>query len=149
MTTTLPDPETLLPEKVESPFVSPERRVVDPNLVRQSFVDRLPQPVGWRVLVMPFEGRKTTKGGVIVPDSVRERESLASVVALVLRVGPLAYKDPEKFGPDPTPWCKEGQWVCIGRYTGSRFRLEDGEVRIVNDDEVIAVISDPEDILNA
>ena len=107
--------------------------------------ERLPQPTGWRILVMPYKGREKTDGGIYLPDAVRDREALATVVAYVLKVGPLAYKDQDKFG-DGEPWCKEGDWICIGRYSGSRFRIEGGEVRIINDDEVIATIVDPEDI---
>ena len=44
------------------------------------------------------------------------------------------------------PWCQEGQWVCIGRYAGSRFKIDGGEVRIINDDEVIATILEPDDV---
>ena len=58
----------------------------------------------------------------------------------------MAYKDPNKFGPDAEPWCKQGQWVCIGRYAGSRFKIDGGEVRIINDDEVIATILEPDDV---
>ena len=110
--------------------------------------ERVPQPTGWRLLVMPYLGREKTEGGVYVPDQARERESLATVVAYVLKVGPLAYKDSDKFGGGLTtdPWCSEGDWVCIGRYAGSRFNIEGGEVRIINDDEVIATIVDPDDI---
>ena len=107
--------------------------------------ERLPQPTGWRVLVMPYKGREKTEGGIQLPDAVRDREALATVVAYVLKVGPLAYQDKDKFG-DGEPWCKEGDWICIGRYSGSRFRIDGGEVRIINDDEVIATIVDPEDI---
>ena len=71
------------------------------------------------------------------------------MICYVLKVGPLAYKD-NKFGqPDRTnkPWCKQGDWILIGRYAGTRFRLEDeNEVRINNDDEVNATILDPDDI---
>jgi co-chaperonin GroES (HSP10) len=94
---------------------------------------------------MPYMGRSTSDGGIHIPDAVREREALGTVVAYVLKIGPLAYLDPAKFG-DMVPWCEEGQWVCIGRYAGSRFKLDDGEVRIINDDEVIATIIDPDDI---
>jgi co-chaperonin GroES (HSP10) len=38
--------------------------------------------------------------------------------------------------------------VIFGRYAGARFKIDGGEVRILNDDEVIAVIQDPEDILH-
>ena len=129
-------------------YVSSEDRVLDPALLDKSLLERLPQPTGWRVLVMPFRGRKTTLGGVHIPDEARDREALATVVAYVLRVGPLAYRDPDKFGPDSEPWCREGQWVCIGRYSGSRFKIEGGEIRIINDDEVIATLHDPDDILS-
>lgn len=113
----------------------------------KSAKERVPNPTGWRVLVMPYKGREKTVGGVYVPDETRDRESVATVVAYVIKVGPLAYKDPDKFGEECKPWCKEGDWVCIGRYAGSRFKLDGGEVRIINDDEVIATILDPEDII--
>ena len=107
--------------------------------------DRVPKPTGWRILVMPYMGKEKTEGGIHVPDSIRERESSATVVAYVVKMGPLAYKDVDKFGTDGD-WCKEGDWVCIGRYAGSRFQIEGGEVRIINDDEVIATIVNPDDI---
>jgi|TARA_R110001632_G_C11209139_1_gene404172 chaperonin GroES len=106
--------------------------------------ERVPQPTGWRILVMPYMGRDKTEGGIYVPDAAKDRESRATVVAYVLKVGPVAYKDYDKFGGEA--WCKEGDWVCIGRYAGSRFSIEGGEVRIINDDEVIATIVDPDDI---
>ena len=108
-------------------------------------IERIPQPTGWRILVMPYMGKEKTEGGVFVPDTVREREARATVTAYVAKVGPLAYKDIDKFGEDGA-WCKEVDWVCIGRYAGSRFQIEGGEVRIINDDEVIATIVDPDDI---
>ena len=127
-----------------SPWVTPENRVLDPSLLKETLLNRLPQPTGWRVLVMPYQGKAQTSGGIIVPDEIRERESVATVVAYVLKLGPLAYKDKERFGN--TPWCKEKSWVCIGRYSGSRFKIDGGEVRIINDDEVIATVLDPDDI---
>ena len=112
---------------------------------QKTLKERIPQPTGWRLLVMPYMGREKTEGGVYVPDQAREREARATVVAYVLKVGPLASKDADKFG-EAGPWCSEGDWVCIGRYAGSRFQIEGGEVRIINDDEVIATIVDPDDI---
>jgi len=105
----------------------------------------MPDPTGWRVLVMPYQGKTKTAAGLHIPDEVRDREALATVVAYVLKVGPLAYEDPDKFGVGE-PWCKAGDWVCIGRYSGSRFKIDGGEVRLINDDEVIATILDPDDI---
>tara|TARA_Y100000004_G_scaffold79825_1_gene89720 strand:- start:1796 stop:2281 length:486 start_codon:yes stop_codon:yes gene_type:complete len=131
---------------LESAYVDANERVLDPSLLDKPLLDRLPQPTGWRVLVMPYQGKAKTSSGLYIPDEVRERESVATTVAYVMKLGPLAYKDPDKFGPDPEPWCKEGQWVCIGRYSGSRFKIDGGEVRIINDDEVIATILEPDDI---
>lgn len=112
----------------------------------KTIAERVPQPTGWRILVMPYMGKEKTDGGIYIPDAAREKEARATTVAYVVKVGPLAYQDPNKFGDDPEPWCKEGDWVCIGRYAGSRFNIEGGEVRIINDDEVIATIIDPDDI---
>jgi len=127
-------------------YISSSDRVLDPGLLKEDLVDRLPQPTGWRVLVMPFQGVAKTAGGLHIPDEIRDREAVATVVAYVLKLGPLAYKDSDKFGFEGDPWCEEGQWVCIGRYAGSRFKIDGGEVRIINDDEVIATILDPQDI---
>ena len=93
---------------------------------------------------MPYQGKSVMKSGLHIPDEVRQRETVATVVAYVMKLGPLAYKDSDKFGD--LPWCKEGQWVCIGRYSGSRFKIDGGEVRIINDDEVIATILEPDDV---
>ena len=131
---------------VEGAYVDAKDRVLDPSLIDTPLTDRLPQPTGWRGLVMPYQGASKTHGGLYIPDEIRDREAVATVVAYVLKIGPLAYKDPDKFGPGPEPWCKEGQWVCIGRYSGSRFKIDGGEVRIINDDEVIATILEPDDI---
>jgi len=130
----------------ESVYVEPTDRVLDPSLLQKPLLDRLPQPTGWRILVMPYKGKEKTDGGLFLPDEFVEREALATVVAYVLRVGPEAYKDERKFGPGAAPWCKQGDWVCIGRYTGSRFKIDGGEVRIINDDEVIATLLEPDDI---
>ena len=133
-------------DSLNSAYVDANERVLDPSLLDKPLLERLPQPTGWRVLVMPYQGKAKTASGLYIPDEVREREAVATVVAYVMKLGPLAYKDPAKFGEDSEPWCKEGQWVCIGRYSGSRFKIDGGEVRIINDDEVIATLLEPDDI---
>jgi len=130
----------------ESVYVEPTDRVLDPSLLKKPLLDRLPQPTGWRILVMPYKGKEKTDGGLFLPDEFVDREAVATVVAYVLRVGPEAYKAESKFGPGAAPWCKQGDWICIGRYTGSRFKIDGGEVRIINDDEVIATLLEPDDI---
>jgi chaperonin GroES len=110
-------------------------------------IDKMPQPTGWRILILPYKGKKKTEGGVYLPDQAIEREALATVCGYVLKIGPLAYKDSDKFG-ETGAWCEEGDWVIFGRYAGSRFKIEGGEVRLLNDDEILAKINNPEDILH-
>ena len=105
---------------------------------------KLPKPTGWRLLVLPFKGKKKTKGGILYSDEQIERQQLATVCGNVLAVGPQAYRDKERYPEGP--WCKKGDWVIFARYAGSRFKIEGGEVRLLNDDEIIATIKDPEDI---
>ena len=131
--------------ELDQAFVKEEARVLDPSLLKKSLLDRMPTPSGWRILVLPYRGKGVTEGGIQLVKETVDRETLATVVAYVLKVGHLAYKETEKYGN--TPWCKEKDWVLIGRYAGSRFRLEDDhEVRIINDDDVIGTILDPNDI---
>jgi hypothetical protein len=104
---------------VTDAYVNEDNRVLDPSVLDKSLVERMPNPTGYRLLVLPYKGK-----------------------------GPLAYQDYEKFGDDP--WCEVGDWVLIGRYAGARFSLEDDhEVRIINDDEVIGTILNPDDIKSA
>ena len=132
-------------EKISSAYVKPEDRVLDPDLISKTLLERIPNPTGWRLVVLPYRGKGKTEGGVYLPDQVVEENQVATQVGYVLKVGPLAYKDPEKFDG---PWCEEKDWVMFARYAGSRFKIDGGEVRILNDDEVLATISDPEDILH-
>jgi len=127
-------------------YVSPEEKVLDPSKLDPDTLGRLPSPTGWRLLILPYRGQGKTGGGILLPDAIVDRESVATVCGYVLKSGPLAYQDEKKFPSGP--WCKEKDWIIFGRYAGARFKIDGGEVRILNDDEVIAVIQDPEDILH-
>ncbi len=125
-------------EKVET--------TLDPSALGQSLLEKMPSPTGWRLLILPYKGKGKTESGIYLPDKVVEEQSVSTQVGYVLKVGELAYQDEDKF-PDG-PWCAKGDWVMFARYAGSRFKIDGGEVRILNDDEVLAKISDPEDILH-
>ena len=130
----------------EEAYVSADQVVLDPTILEKSAIERMPDPTGWRMLVLPWAGVAKTKGGIHLTKSTVDREALATVVAYVVKMGPLCYNDTEKYGD--TPWCQEKQWVIFARYAGSRFRIDGGECRILNDDEILATIDDPEDILS-
>ena len=108
--------------------------------------NKLPQPTGWRMLVLPFKMKEKTKGGLVLAETTLERQQVASQVGLVLAMGDQCYKDKERY-PDG-PWCKVKDWVMFARYAGSRIKIEGGEMRLLNDDEVLATIDSPEDILH-
>ena len=129
-------------QQVES--VEEANRVDETNV--SDIKDELPQPSGWRLLVLPFTPKEKTKGGIIIAQESLEKLRIATNCGYVIKLGPLAYHDKEKF---PTgPWCKKGQWVIFARYAGSRLPIEGGEVRLLNDDEVLGTIDNPESVLH-
>ena len=98
-----------------------EKEPLNPDNI-QNVKDQLPEPSGWRLLVLPFTPKEKTKGGIIIAQESLEKLRIASNCGYVLKVGPLAYYDKEKF---PTgPWCKKGDWVIFARYAGSRLPIE-------------------------
>ena len=107
---------------------------------------KLPQPTGWRMLVLPFKMNEKTKGGVLLGQETIERQQVGSQCGNVLAMGPDCYGDKERFSQGP--WCKVGDWIIFARYAGSRIEIEGGEVRLLNDDEVLATVQDPMDILH-
>ena len=135
-----------VPDAVKTAFAAGAdfKNANDPSGMKASALERLPQPTGYRVLIIPYYPDEKTRGGLLIPDSVRDQEAFASVAAYVVKLGPDAYKDPDKFPSGP--WCREKEWVLIGRYSGNRFKVEGLEVRIINDDNIIASILDPKDI---
>lgn len=119
---------------------------VDPQALTEPVMDRIPTPTGWRIAILPYRGAQKTKGGIILAEETQKKTQLATTVGYVLKVGDLAYKDESKFPYGP--WCKEGDWIIFGRYAGSRIQIDGGEIRILNDDEIIGVVNDPEDVLH-
>ena len=112
----------------------------------QEVADQLPEPSGYRLLLLPFTPKEKTKGGILYAQESLDKVRIAVNCGYVLKMGPLAYHDKDKF---PTgPWCKTGQWIVFARYAGSRLPIEGGEVRILNDDEVLGTIESPESILH-
>jgi|TARA_X000001388_G_C2142993_1_gene89413 co-chaperonin GroES (HSP10) len=110
-------------------------------------LEKLPTPTGFRIVLFPLKLEGKTKGGVLLTDETIEESQITTNICKVLKIGPSAYKDKERF-PDG-PWCKQDDWVLITRYAGSRIKIDGGELRIINDDEVLAVVDDPRDILPA
>ena len=63
--------------ETDKAFVSPEDRVLDPTLMDKSLIERMPQPSGWRILILPYRGRGVSKGGIHIAKQTVDREALA------------------------------------------------------------------------
>ena len=125
---------------------SSEKEAPKPTQDYLKHIDQLPDPVGYRMLLKMWKMSEMTDGGIALSEQTLETSEITSVVGYVVKQGSLCYKDKEKFPEGP--WCREKDWVIFARYAGSRFRIEGGEVRILNDDEILATIDNPDDILS-
>lgn len=109
--------------------------------VTQQKPTQLPEPKGYRMLCAVPEVEDTYENGLIKADKTKEVESVSTVVLFVLKMGDQCYKDEARF---PTgPWCKEGDFVIVRAYAGTRIKIHGREFRIINDDSVEAVVDDP------
>jgi co-chaperonin GroES (HSP10) len=144
-TPTGPAPVSIIPARLRSDLDSDTEMVI------------LPDPVGHYMLIALPTMAEQTKGGIIIPTAVNERERAASVVGTVLAMGPMCYKDPKRFGIfDPgtekwtlmPPWCKENDKVMFSRYQGQRFKSLDKvsgemvEYRMLADDAITGTVPD-------
>ena len=138
----VPKVKLALQEKYEEQDKNENKKQEDLSKKESS---KLPKPTGWRLLVLPFKMKEKTKGGIIMSDVTIERQQVASQCGLVVALGDQCY-DKERYPEGP--WCKKGDWVVFARYAGSRIQIDGGEVRLLNDDEILATIENPEDIFH-
>ena len=132
-------------EKEQSSILTPNNDLVGVKKSKKE-EPKLPKPTGWRLLVLPFKMKEKTKGGLMLAETTLEKQQVASQVGLVMAMGPDCYKDKERYSDGP--WCKVNDWIMFARYAGSRIKIDGGEMRLLNDDEVLATIDSPEDSLH-
>lgn len=104
----------------------------------------LPQPTGYKLLLILPEQEKEYASGILKSDNTLRNDEVASVVAFVAAMGPDCYADKAKFPSGP--WCKLGDFVVIRPYGGVRIVVHGKEMRLVNDDAIEAVVDDPRGI---
>lgn len=105
---------------------------------------QLPEPSGYRILCAVPEIDKEFDSGLVKADVTISTEEALTTVLFVVKLGPDCYKDPTRFPSGP--WCKEGDFIVIRPYTGSRLVIHGREFRIINDDSVEGVVQDPRGI---
>ena len=143
--------------EMEEGFAQPKTgmRVLESEIAPGDY----PVPTGYRLLIEPIKIEETTASGLVLPaQAVEAKEHLRSI-GRVIAMGPLAYQH-EKFQveqdgagpPVPQAWCKVGDFVAYATYSGHEIRVRNKAggytaVRLINDDEVMAVIPDPQSVL--
>ena len=108
---------------------------------------QLPKPSGYKILIALPEPEEKTEGGILKANQTMDLEEIGSICGFVLAIGPDAYKDKKRF-PNGA-YCKEGDFILMRSYSGTRFKIHGKEFRLINDDSVEAVIDDPRGIIKA
>ena len=106
---------------------------------------QLPDPRGYKLLIALPEPDEMTEGGILKAAKTLHDEEVGSIVVMVLKLGADAYNDPSRFPSGPL--CKEGDFILMRSYSGTRFKVHGKEFRLINDDSVEAVVEDPRGIL--
>lgn len=141
-TIALPESELILPPGMKA--VKPEEVEEQPEQVKAT---QVPKPQGWKLLCVLIDVDDAYESGILKADETMRTEELTSPVLFVMSLGDMAYSDKEKF---PTgPWCKEGDFILVRPYTGTRVKIHGKEFRLINDDQVEAVVQDPRGISRA
>ena len=105
---------------------------------------QLPKPSGYRILCAIPDAEKEHDGGILKSDETMRNEETLTTVLFVIDLGPDCYVDKVKF---PTgPWCKKGDFILVRPHAGTRLVIHNKEFRIINDDTVEGVVSDPRGI---
>ena len=106
--------------------------------------DVLPHIPGFHILVRPISIKEKTKGGLLLPDSVRDDIAYLTTVGKVLVIGDDAYMDEGKFPNGP--WCEAGNYVSYGKHTGQKFFYKGIKLLLLYDDQISMVVEDPKDL---
>jgi len=116
---------------------------IDDN-IEQKQATQLPEPTGYRILIAIPDKEEKTEGGILKAQETLHYEEVSSIVGFVMKMGPDCYKDETRF---PTgPWCQVGDFVLFRAFSGTRIKIHGKELRIINDDNVEAVVDDPRGI---
>jgi co-chaperonin GroES (HSP10) len=108
---------------------------------------QLPRPVGYKLLIALPKVETKFDSGLIKAERTVHEETILTVVGAVLDMGDQAYADKERYPAGP--WCKVGDFVLFRANSGTRFKVNGVEYRLMNDDSIDAVVSDPRGVTRA
>jgi hypothetical protein len=142
--------EILLPPGIQLPPAVQQLDTPEPDATEETKATALPVPTGYKILcIVPPVDEKIagTELDLIRDTATMRQEEHATTVLFVMRLGPDAYKDTTKFPSGA--WCKEGDFVLVRTYTGTRMKIFGKEFRVIYDDQVECVVQDPRGITRA
>jgi co-chaperonin GroES (HSP10) len=134
----LPETELILPPGLKLPKIDHDYESAEQK------AQALPNPKGWRILCALVEAGDKYDSGLVKADQTVKIEEITSPVLFVVKMGPDAYNDTDKFSDGP--WCAVGDFVITRPYTGTRIMIHGKEFRLINDDQVEATVEDPRGI---
>ena len=117
------------------------------NLLDKSDAEKatqLPKPSGYRILCAIPEQEKEFESGIAKADETMRIEETLTTVLFVVSLGPDCYADKARFPSGA--WCKQGDFVLVKPYAGSRLVIHGREFRMINDDSVEGIVDDPRGI---
>jgi len=100
-----------------------------------------PEPMLWRVLVIPLTPKTVTDGGILLTSETQQNQKMINYIGKVAKVGSMAYQSHNTKGESDPP--KVGDYVIFGRYAGVRIEYKGVPMVIVADDDIIAKAVDP------
>lgn len=113
----------------------------------ETFWQDLPKPLYWRAMILPVKPRDKSKGGIVIPVVNQEAQAILNCIGVVIALGPQAGKH-ERLGGDgnnPGPdFPKVGDSVFYGRHAGAHMIHRGWKIILLNDDEILAIVPDPE-----
>jgi len=104
-------------------------------------IEDMPVPLYWRILIQTRTPKQKSKGGIALPNEVRDAEGTLDYVGKVVALGGLANTHNRLQGEPNQP--KIGDYVAYGRYAGQQIFYRGRKLLLINDDEVLAIVPDP------
>jgi co-chaperonin GroES (HSP10) len=124
-----------------------EQVAVNEVVTDEEMEQQIPKPVGYRVLIALPTIEDKYDSGLIKSERTLHEEKILSTMGIVLDMGAEAYSDKERFPNGP--WCKVGDFVMFRPNSGTRFKVNGQELRLLNDDSIEAVVPDPKGVTRA
>lgn len=129
-------------------FVTPEEEELAKAQIRESLGFEPPRAHGYQLLVKIHERKDTFKDsegndtGIAMPEMIAAHEKFQNVTALVIGMGPIAYKD-SRFD-ESGPLCRIGDWIIIPYSNGTPFNYRNVPMRFIPDDCSLGSVDDPD-----